>query len=117
MGKLSTHVPDAVNGMPAAGVRAHRYGLEYDQRIARKTVRTDADGRTDESPLPADALVAGTYALGCYVARHIARIGVAQGHPALPDGVAPRFTIADPNPNDHVPLPGTPWSYSTHRGS
>ena len=117
MGKLSTHVLDTVRGCAAAGVRIDLARCDGELRTPLKTVRTNADGRTDEPLLAGDALAAGTYELTFFVAEYFAGAGVAQGAPPFLDRVPVRFTLADPQQNYHVPLLVTPWSYSTYRGS
>ena len=107
-GKLTTHVLDLSAGKPGAGIAIE---LWADGELL-KSVRTNADGRTDEPLL--DELRVGTYELvflvGSYFGDHDA------GPPFL-DRVPVRFGIADPEAHYHVPLLVTPWSYSTYRGS
>ncbi|MGH8617997.1 MAG: hydroxyisourate hydrolase [Burkholderiales bacterium] len=117
MGKLSTHVLDTVRGSAAAGVRIDLVRCGGESRMLLKTVKTNADGRTDEPLLTGDAFVAGAYELVFFVADYFAGAGVPQGSPPFLDRVPVRFTIADPHNNYHVPLLVTPWSYSTYRGS
>jgi len=117
MGKLSTHVLDTVNGRPAAGVRIALGRLEGDGCVLLKTVRTNADGRTDEPLLTSDALTAGTYELVFFTAEYFAGTGTTLSNPPFLDAIPIRFTVADPHSNYHVPLLVTPWSYSTYRGS
>jgi 5-hydroxyisourate hydrolase len=117
MGKLSTHVLDTARGRAAAGVRIDLMHCDGEHRVLLKTVKTNADGRTDEPLLAGDAFAAGTYELTFYVADYFTGAGVPQGAPPFLDRVPLRFTIADPHNNYHVPLLVTPWSYSTYRGS
>jgi 5-hydroxyisourate hydrolase len=117
MGRLSTHVLDTARGIPAAGV-----AIELSQRTADgwrqlKSVRTNADGRTDEPLLAGDALVAGTYRLRFHVGDYFRRTGIEVPEPAFIDQVPLEFGIADPGGHYHVPLLASPWSYSTYRGS
>jgi 5-hydroxyisourate hydrolase len=107
-GKLSTHVLDLQSGRPAAGLRIELRALPGG--LLLKTVATNADGRTDEPLLAADALAAGEYELTFHV-------GAYYGDATFLDRVPVRFRIADPAASYHVPLLCTPWSYSTYRGS
>ena len=77
-----------------------------------KSVKTNADGRTDEPLL--DELTAGTYELVFLVGDYFsANDG---GRPFL-DRVPVRFGVSEPDAHYHVPLLVTPWAYSTYRGS
>jgi 5-hydroxyisourate hydrolase len=107
-GKLSTHVLDLQSGRPAGGMRIELRALPAGQLL--KTVSTNADGRTDEPLLAADAMAAGEYELTFHV-------GAYYGDATFLDRVPVRFRIADPAASYHVPLLCTPWSYSTYRGS
>lgn len=115
-GFLTTHVLDTAHGTPAAGMEVSLYRLEGNERRLLKTVKTNADGRTDGPLLPREEFEAGVYELvfdaGAYFA----------GEPGVPDppflGRVPiRFGISDPEAHYHVPLLASPWSYSTYRGS
>lgn len=112
-GRLTTHVLDTARGRPAAGVTIElRAGDE-----TLKTVRTNADGRTDEPLLSGEALTAREYELLFHVGDYFAAAGLArEGAPFL-DRVPVRFGIGDPDAHYHVPLLVSPWSYSTYRGS
>ncbi len=101
---LSTHVLDAANGRPAAGVavQLRRNGLLLASAV------TNADGRTDEPLL--DVVEAGEYELEFAVGDYF-------GERAFLDRIPIRFRVSDPAARYHVPLLVTPWSYSTYRGS
>ena len=47
MGRLSTHVLDTANGVPAQGMAIELSRFENGQWVRLKMVHTDADGRTD----------------------------------------------------------------------
>ena len=118
MGRLSTHVLDTTRGAPGAGVAVEVLRLEADGAWrSLKSVRTNADGRTDEPLLTGASLVAGTYMLSFSVGDYFRAQGAEISDPPFLDVVPLRFTIADGNANFHVPLVMTPWSYSTYRGS
>ena len=106
MGKLSTHVLDTAHGVPAADLRIELWEMRGDGEKLIKTVRTNADGRTDAPLL--DDLRAGTYELVFDVGGHFDE--------GFLDRVPVRFTIAA-GAHYHVPLLVSPWSYSTYRGS
>ena len=109
MGKLSTHVLDTAHGRPAAGIPIELARLDGDRRELLRTLRTNADGRTDEPLLAGGELRAATYELVFDVSGHF--------DDGFLDRVPVRFTIEDAEAHYHVPLLVSPWSYSTYRGS
>jgi 5-hydroxyisourate hydrolase len=117
MGKLSTHVLDTAHGQPAADVRIELWQLRGDGEQLIKTVRTNADGRTDAPLLDAAAIEVGAYELLFFVGEYFAARGIAHVDPKFLDIIPIRFGIADASANYHVPLLVSPWSYSTYRGS
>lgn len=116
MGKLTTHVLDTAAGRPAAGMRVDLARISRGRVTPIKTVRTNADGRTD-SPLltPAEFRV-GAYQLTFHVNDYFTRTETSGAGKFL-DRVPVVFLITDPSANYHVPLLVSPWSYSTYRGS
>jgi len=82
-----------------------------------KSLRTNADGRTDEPLMAGEAMQAGEFRIVFHVAEYFRGQGVALPEPPFLDRVPVRFGIADANAHYHVPLLCTPWSYSTYRGS
>jgi 5-hydroxyisourate hydrolase len=117
MGRLSTHVLDTVTGRPAAGMRVDFSVLENGAWKLLKSVRTNADGRTDEPLMAGEAMRTGEFRLLFFVADHFRGQGVKLPEPPFLDRVPLRFGIADRDGHYHVPLLCTPWSYSTYRGS
>jgi len=117
MGKLTTHVLDTSTGKPAAAMRIDFAEVAAEDVRLLRTVRTNADGRTDEPLLAPDAMRAGVYELTFHVADYFRANAVALPDPPFVDRVALRFGVADPAANYHVPLLCSPWSYSTYRGS
>ena len=117
MGRLSTHVLDTASGRPAAGMRIDFSVLDGDHWRLVKTMRTNADGRTDEPLLAAEAMARGEYKIEFHVADYFRAQGTSLPEPAFLDRVPLRFGIADAAAHYHVPLLCSPWSYSTYRGS
>lgn len=116
-GKLTTHVLDTARGCPAANLMIDLWRIEATgDRVLLKTVRTNADGRTDAPLLAEDAFLPGSYELIFHLGDYL------QGHiPDLPsppflDQVPIRVNLGDRG-HYHVPLLASPWSYSTYRGS
>jgi 5-hydroxyisourate hydrolase len=87
------------------------------QRRLLKTVRTNADGRTDGPLLAGEEFAPGGYELVFAVAAYFAAQGVATATPPFLDRVPVRFGIAEAEGHYHVPLLTSPWAYSTYRGS
>jgi 5-hydroxyisourate hydrolase len=118
-GRLTTHVLDTARGHPASSLAIELWQLdpEGDGRQLLKTVRTNADGRTDEPLLQGDALRAGSYELVFAVGEYFAAQAGTRGAFPFLDRVPIRFGIADPTVTYHIPLLVSPWAYSTYRGS
>ena len=117
MAGLTTHVLDTAYGRPAAGMSLELVRLDEDGgRQVLKTVRTNADGRTDAPLLAGEELIPGVYEIVFEVGDYFAGQTEVPDPPFL-DRVPLRFGIADPSSHYHVPLLASPWSYSTYRGS
>ncbi|MCX4098850.1 hydroxyisourate hydrolase [Nocardia sp. alder85J] len=106
MSTVSTHVLDAVRGVPAAGVAVTLFDSRTTELV---TATTDADGRV--AALGA-GLVPGVYRLRFDTGAYFA----AQRTPAFYPEVTIAFTVADDR-HHHVPLLLSPFAYSTYRGS
>ena len=113
MGRLTTHVLNTAEGVPAAGmaVRLMRGGAVLAE------VRTNADGRCDAPLLAGEALTPGRYVLAFCVGDYFSGRGVEQPEPVFLDVVEIAFGVADAAAHYHVPLLVSPWAYSTYRGS
>jgi 2-oxo-4-hydroxy-4-carboxy-5-ureidoimidazoline decarboxylase len=117
-GRVSTHVLDALNGRPAAGV-----AVELDivgesgvrQLIAR--ANTNADGRTERPLIAEEPVPIGCYELRFAIGAYFAAQKLTLPDPAFLDVVPVRFSVAEAEGRYHVPLLATPWSYTTYRGS
>ena len=115
MGRLTTHVLDTANGVPAAGVSVRLY-LLADDRDLKATGVTNADGRSDQPLLADEKLVTGDYELEFDVGDYFRGRETRLAEPAFLDTVVIRFSVRD-DEHYHVPLLVSPWSYSTYRGS
>lgn len=117
-GRLTTHVLDTMHGRPAADVTIQLWRLgEGEGQKLLKTVRTNANGRTDEPLLMDTGFVVGRYELVFVVGAYFAALQVPISTPPFLDEVPVRFGLADPEAHYHVPLLISPWAYSTYRGS
>ncbi|MFZ2178197.1 MAG: hydroxyisourate hydrolase [Rhodococcus sp. (in: high G+C Gram-positive bacteria)] len=105
---LSTHVLDATDGTPAAGVVVR---LQSAGGATLASASTDADGRIAELA-PAE-LAAGTYRLVFETGEYFAE----RGHKTFYPEVSVTFALDDPERGYHVPLLLSPFAYSTYRGS
>lgn len=106
---LSTHVLDAVSGIPAAGV-AVRVESRVDgswQPVAEAV--TDADGRVRDLGTPGVGVHRITFDTGAYFTR--------RDVPAFYPEVSVTFQVQDADAHHHVPLLLSPFAFSTYRGS
>jgi len=110
MGRLTTHVLDTANGRPGAGIAIDVSMLQAGEWKTLKTVRTNAEGRTDAPLLEGDSFRPGAYEL----AFHLGSYFKSQG---FLDLVPVRFVVTDMGVHYHVPLLCSPWGYTTYRGS
>jgi 5-hydroxyisourate hydrolase len=118
MGHLSTHVLDLMHGCPAAGMQVTLQAIDGAGARTLKTLRLNADGRSEGGPLlDAASMAVGRYRLVFSVAAYFRERGVALPEPAFIDEVPIEFGIADAGGHYHVPLLTSPWAYSTYRGS
>lgn len=119
MAGISTHVLDNFIGRPGKGMRIDFSKRESDgswQLV--KTMTTNADGRTDQPVLAADAAAVGEYELSFHLGDYYDAQGTRGFDPMFVDRVVPlRFAIFDVKQHYHVPMLCTPWSCSTYRGS
>lgn len=114
MGRLTTHVLDTAQGIPARGVQVVLRNGEG-RVLAEGT--TNLDGRLEQPLIEHDAFTAGTYELAFAVDAYFASQPVATTDPPFLDVVTVRFTVADATAHYHVPLLVSPWAWSTYRGS
>ncbi|MEV6323135.1 hydroxyisourate hydrolase [Nocardia sp. NPDC051787] len=105
MSTLSTHVLDAVRGVPAAGVTVTLY--QHARQL--DSGETDADGRIQAL---GDALEPGTYRLVFDTGAYFARSEVETFYPE----VVVAFVVTEER-HYHVPLLLSPFAFSTYRGS
>ncbi len=118
-GKLTTHVLDTAQGIPAANMEIELWSLTPHKggRKLLKTVRTNADGRTDAPLLVEGELEVGVYELIFAVGEYFDEQLITTPQPSFLDRIPIRFGIADIHLHYHVPLLTSPWAYSTYRGS
>ncbi|MBE9077890.1 hydroxyisourate hydrolase [Romeria aff. gracilis LEGE 07310] len=117
-GKLTTHVLDTAHGCPAANLQIDLWQVySSSDRTHLKTVKTNADGRTESPLLLEDAFQPGIYELVFAVGDYFAGLDVPLDSPMFLDQIPLRFGIADADSHYHVPLLVSPWAYSTYRGS
>ncbi len=117
-GRLTTHVLDTRDGVPAAAMRIElwRLGGQNEARTLLKMIETNVDGRTDQPLLAGDELQTGVYELVFLVGDYFTARGLSAPLPFL-DRVPVRFGVDDAEAHYHVPLLTSPWAYSTYRGS
>jgi len=115
--KLTTHVLDTAHGCPAPGVQIELWSFEGGDRKLLKTVRTNADGRTDQPLLATEEMQAGRYELVFYVGDYFAAKGLSEPPARFLDRVPVQFGIGEPGASYHIALLASPWAYTTYRGS
>ena len=116
MTKLTTHVLDTANGIPARNMTIRLTRLSADKRELLVTTHTNDDGRCNEPLLAGESMQAGTYELEFEAGQYFGQANSTNSFPFL-DTVVLRFGISDPLSHYHVPLLVSPFSYSTYRGS
>ena len=115
--RLSTHVLDTTHGCPAQGMKIELWSLGDDgEPVLLTTVKTNAEGRTDQPLLATEEMKQGRYELVFFVGDYFAAKTSALPKMRFLDKVPVRFGIADAGAAYHVPLLCSPWSYSTYRG-
>ena len=123
MAKLSTHVLDTANGIPAQGIKLEFFRVDGSKQILLKTLVTNADGRTDELLLDDTTMAVGEYVIVFHVGEYFSNVinfadaAKSQQEPAFLNRIPLHFGISDASAGYHVPLLVSPWSYSTYRGS
>lgn len=115
--KLTTHVLDTAYGCPAQNLQIELWSLAGESRTLLKTVRTNADGRTEGPLLSGAEFGVGQYELVFFVGDYFASKTPAPSKVRFLDRVPVRFGVADAGGAYHVPLLCSPWAYSTYRGS
>ncbi len=114
MGRLTTHVLDTANGVPAAGIEVELASLRSDgDRVVAKAT-TNSDGRLPTPLMEGDTMLAGLYELRFAVGAYFRNRGPGEG---FYETVPVRFRIESPEQHYHVPLLVSPFGYSTYRGS
>lgn len=116
-GYLTTHILDTARGIPAADVKIMLFKVLGNSHRKVAETRTNADGRTDQPILPAEAFEAGTYELIFCAGDYLRAQGAAGGEPLFLDEIPIRFGMNDANAHYHVPLLLSPFGYATYRGS
>ncbi len=115
MGRLTTHVLDTANGLPAANVAIRLFSVDGERELVAAAV-SNGDGRTDAALLESDAMRAGTYELEFDIGEYFSVQSGIDSETAFLQTVVIRFAV-NAVEHYHVPLLVSPWSYSTYRGS
>lgn len=108
---LSSHVLDAVRGVPARGVHIRWERLRDGRWESFADATTDDDGRVaDWGKHPTtEGVHRLVFDSGGYFA--------GQGHVTFYPEVVVVFEVTDADAHHHVPLLLSPFAYSTYRGS
>src|SRR5687767_6329149 len=95
MGKLTTHVLDIAQGIPAVGVPVMVFRVSGSDRTSLAQTVTNEQGRVDAPLLTGDAFTPGTYELAFEVEAYFRQQPVTLASPPFLDIVTLRFTVAD----------------------
>ena len=115
MTKLTTHCLDTFSGKPAKGVKVDVY-LVSEKKEKLNSIILNNNGRSDKPLIEGNNFKEGEYELVFFVGDYFKKITDLPKTPFL-NKVVIRFGISNPSEHHHVPLPLSPWSYSTYRGS
>ena len=91
--------------------------LDGDRWRLVKTVRTNAEGRTDEMILKPEDTKVGQYELLFHVDEYFAAQGATRSDLPFIEDVPVRFAVFDTKQHYHVPMLASSWSCATYRGS
>lgn len=108
---ITTHVLDAVRGLPAPGVPVQLYSLKGDEWELVAEAVTDGDGRAKQ--LGPEKVPGGTYRLHFDTGAYFASSNTPTFYPEA----VLTFVTDDEAAHYHVPLLLSPFAYSTYRGS
>jgi 5-hydroxyisourate hydrolase len=117
MAGITTHVLNTTTGKPGAGMRIDFSVHEGSGWRLVKTVRANADGRTDEMILAPEEVRVGQYELLFHVDDYFRAQAMALADPPFLGKVPVRFAVSDPRQHYHVPMLVSAWSCATYRGS
>jgi 5-hydroxyisourate hydrolase len=115
LGRLTTHVLNTADGVPAAGMCVRL--LTGGSRMMLGEFRTNADGRCDKPLMEGNELKRGSYVLAFSAGDYFRGRGDKLSDPPFLDVIEIAFNVADADGHYHVPLLVSPWAYSTYRGS
>ncbi len=116
MGKLTTHVLDTSNGVPASNMTIELYYLKDQNKKLIGSFITNKDGRVDRPLLDGDNFHQGKYELLFHVGTYQKNIDKIEMKDRFLDVIPIHFSINDDS-HYHVPLLYSPYGYSTYRGS
>lgn len=108
---VTTHVLDAAQGRPAAGIAVDLQRRDGDDWTHVAAGTTNSDGRIGE--LGPQRLPSGTYRVNFAVADYFEAQQVRAFYPE----VTVTFLVDENEAHYHVPVLLSPFAYSTYRGS
>ncbi|MCH9757859.1 MAG: hydroxyisourate hydrolase [Proteobacteria bacterium] len=119
MGRITTHVLDTAQGIPAKALPLSLWRIAPDvdangeQRQLLVQTQTNTDGRCDQPLLTGEDFAAGVYELVFDAATYLTAQGLPTDFLTL---ITIRFSVSAGG-HYHVPLLLSPFAYSTYRGS
>jgi 5-hydroxyisourate hydrolase len=119
MSKLTTHVLDTSQGIPASNLNITLYKvLDADTLQEVSSHITNTDGRCDQPILSGQAFAIGQYLLRFHAGDYLRRTSDHTiQEPLFLDIIDIRFGINNANTHHHVPLLLSSFGYSTYKGS
>lgn len=117
MGRLTTHVLDTAQGLPAQGITIQIFHIAAGHREHLGEAVTNAEGRCDAPLLEGETFTPGEYELVFHAGDYLRVQGIESEEPRFLDVIPLRFGVADADQHYHVPLLLSPYGYSTYRGS
>jgi len=117
MARLSTHVLDISQGVPAVGIAVDLHHVRDGERRLIVSTSTNEDGRTPAPLMSGDLIEPGVYELTFHAGAYFRQTGIDL--PAYPflDTIVIRIGLENETGNYHVPLLLSPYGYSTYRGT
>jgi len=117
LGRLTTHVLDTANGVPAAGVVIQLNFFAGEKVRQMASAITNDDGRCEAPIVQGSDFIAGLYELQFHVGDYFRALSGNLPGALFLDVVPVRFGIADASVHYHVPLLVSPFGYTSYRGS
>ena len=115
--RLTIHALDTFHGAPATGMMVDFSAFDGKDYALVRSLKINANGRSDEPVLIGDTYKAGRYEFLLHVDDYFAMKGAKLPSPPFLSKVPIRFQIVNVEERIHLPIQFGPWSYQYSRGS